>query len=145
MTKADLLTQIESNSLGVVSESIQEEGTLKNGTTYKKYNLNVLVQDGESPNFKNIPFTVLDEGGQNENAFFTQGYKSPQLAVARQAIDAYVSGLSNVIRYEIQSVNEETKDARVSVVENNGNGTATQKTYLVYKNGANPITHVELT
>lgn len=145
MNKTQLEEQIENDSLGIVKVELQEEGSLRNGTLYKKYNANVLVKEGESQNFKNIPFTVLDEGGANEEAFLTQGQKAPKLDVARKAVDSYMSGLPNVIRYTINTVNEETRDARVLVVEDNGDGTGTEKEYLVYKNGSSPVAHVSLT
>lgn len=144
MNKLELENQIESSSLGIVKVDLQEEGTLRSGKSYKKYNANVLVKDGDSQNFKNIPFTVLDEGGPNEDAFLTQGVKTPQLDQVRKAVTGYISQLPSVVRFSIGIVNEETLDARVQVVVANGDGTATEKTYLVYKNQGSPIQHLEL-
>lgn len=144
MTKTELIADIEANSIGVVTVALQEEGTLQNGKTFKKYNANVLAKEGESQNFKNIPFTVLDEGLAGEEAFLTQGLKKPALDVARKAIETYMATVPNVIRYVIGNVNEETRDARVVAIVNNGNGTASEKQFFVYKNGAEPITHVEI-
>lgn len=145
MTKAELETQLENDSLGVVAIKLQEEGSLASGKTYKKYTANVLAKEGDSQNFVNIPFTVLDEGGANEEAFLTQGRKAPQLDAVRKAVANYIKAQSEVIRFIITEVNEDTRDARVSVVADNGDGTATEKTYLVYKNGNQAITHVALT
>lgn len=145
MTKAELITQLGNDTLGVVSVTVQEQGSFEDGRTYHKYNANVLAKEGESQNFVNIPFTVIDEGNAGEEAFLTQNRQAPKLDQARKAVTNYMNTLSEVIRYTIGNVNEETKDARVNVVADNGNGTATEKVYFVYKNGNNPITHVELT
>lgn len=144
MTKAELLTQIENNSLGIVRTDVQEQGTFENGKTYTKYNVNVLAKEGDSQNFKNVPFTVVDEGKAGEDAFLTQGQKEPTLDVVRKAVATYVAGVTGVLRYKIGEVNEDTRDARVTVVVDNGDGTASEKQFMVYKNGTSPITHVEI-
>jgi len=144
MTKAELLTQIESDSLGVVHVQLQEEGTMQNGTTYKKYNANVFAKEGESQNFVNIPFTVLDEGGAGEDAFLTQGKNAPKLDQARKAVAGYMDSQADVIRYVIGQVNEVTRDARVTAIVSTGANTATEEQWVVYKDGSNPVNHVVL-
>lgn len=144
MTKSELLTQIEANSLGIVRVDQQETGALQNGKTFTKYNVNVLAKEGDSQNFKNIPFTVINEGQAGEEAFLTQGQKEPTLDAVRKAVSTYVKTIAGVLRFEIASVNEDTKDARVTAIVDNGNGTASQKNFMVYKNGTSPITHVEI-
>ena len=144
MTKAELLAKYEADSLGIVHTNLVEEGALENGKTYKKYNVNVLAVDGDSKNFINYPFTVVNEGQADEEAFSTQGRGEPKPDVVRNAISTYIDGLTEVVRYTIGQVDEDERYALVSVYVNNGDGTASQKQYFVYKDGTSPITHLVL-
>lgn len=147
MKKAELLTQIENDSLGIVKTEVVEQGTLENGKTYHKYNANVYVEQGGSSNFVNIPFTVLNEGETDEDARITQQKEVPKKSVARAAVEDYLDGLSpaTYIRYTITEVNEDDRSAKVSAVKDNGDGTGTEVRLFVYKNGGKPVEHVELT
>ena len=144
MTKAELLAKYEADSLGIVHTNLVEEGALENGKTYKKYNVNVLAVDGDSKNFINYPFTVVNEGQADEEAFSTQGRGAPKPDVVRNAIATYIDGLTEVVRYTIGQVDEDERYALVSAYVNNGDGTASLKQYFVYKDGTSPITHLVL-
>lgn len=144
MNKAELLADIESKALKVVSTT-EEVDAIKNAANVKQYLTNVMEQNGDSVRGRNIGWYTIDEGSAQEQAFY-RDVVVPK-SVARDAVVAYLKTKSPTpyIRFTIESVNEEQKSAFASVVKDNGDGTATEKRIMVFKNGAQPVNHVELT
>lgn len=144
MDKTELLADITAKSLKVVSTT-EEIDVAKNNAGVRSYITNVIEQNGERVTGRNIGWYTIDEGTANEKAFYRD--QIVPKSVARDLIDTYMVTISPspYIRYEIKSVNEENRSAEVSVIKDVGGGSATKLDILVYKNGGNPITHVELT
>lgn len=144
MNKSELLADIQAKSLKVVS-TIEEADAAKNAAGVKMYMTHVMEQRGDVVQGRNIGWYTLDEGTAQEQAFYRDQVVAKNNA--RDAVIAYMKTLSpaTYIRFSVLEVNEEIRSARVAVVKDNKDGTATEKHVFVFKNGTNPITHVELT
>lgn len=156
MNKQTLINEIESNSFGVASiEKVvagrnqdgtvtYDEGTLQNGKTYVKYNVNVFTATATGVLPKNIPVIVFNEGEVDEEAYYSQNNDTPQLTNIRTSVFTYLNTLP-YLDSTIEQVNEKEKRAFVRVVKDNGNNTASEIRVLIYKDDGQPIKHIELT
>lgn len=144
MNKTQLLADIESKVLKVVATK-EEADEVKNTVGVKMYVTHIMEQNGESVSGRNIGWYTIDEGTAQEKAFLRDAVNPKN--VARDAVITYLDGLSPTpyIRSTNVVVNEENLSATAQVVKDNGDGTATEKRVFVFKNGAKPIEHVELT
>ena len=141
MNKAELLADIEAKSLKVVA-ILEEQDAVKNGANVRSYIANVMEQNGDRVQGRNIGFYTIDEGTPDEVAYY-RDQVTPK-SVARTLVEDYMESLrpATFLWYRIDSVDEEQKVARVSVIDSSD---MTEKTIVVYKVGAQPITHAVLT
>ena len=144
MNKTELLADITAKALKVI-DTIEEVDSVKNSAGVKSYLTNVMEQNGETITGRNIGWYTIDEGQPSEQAFYRDEPKAKKDFTDK--FNNYLKGLlpETYIRYTLQSTNENDKSAKALVIKDNKDGTATEKTIFIYKNGANPIQHIELT
>lgn len=148
MTKSELLTDVEAKVLRVVS-TIEEPDAAKNAVNVKQYITHVLEQDGLVVRGRNIGWYVVDEGLPTEAAFYRDN--PTQKRSFADVVDNYANQITplvlltgSYIRAEVLSVNEKTRTAMLRAYKKNADQTATTVTLLVYKNGSQDLTHVEV-
>lgn len=144
MDKAELLADLAAKGLRVINVEQIADG-VKEAAGVTSYIANVMEQRGDTIAGRNIGFYVLDEGDPAEEAFYRD--LPQQKNVARDAMLTYLSGLvpSTYVRTKLESLNEDDRYGFAQAWKDNGDGTATEMRLLVWKDGANPIAHRELT
>lgn len=148
MLKQELLNDIAAKGLRVVS-TIEEPDTAKNAVGIKQYLTHVMEQDGDVVRGRNIGWYVFDEGLPTESAHYRDVPKTKR-SFADQ-IDNYCNQITPnaittgvYIRAIVDQVNEAEKTAFVTAYKKNADATAATVKLLVWKNGAQDITHVEI-
>jgi len=140
MTKAELLADIDAKVLKTV-KVFEEPDSDKNAAGVKMYIANVMEQKGDTITGRNIGFYTINEGQAGEEAYYRDQVNPKN--VAQAAVEAYLAGQA-LVRVVNMQVNEEKRFAVCEVVVDNGNSTASKETWFVYKDGANPVTHLKM-
>ena len=143
MNKVDLIADLNSKGLRVIAVT-QQSDPVKEAAGVNSYIANVMEQRGDTVTARNVGFYVMDEGEAGEVAYYRD--QLSQKNVAYDAMVSYIDGLTpaTYIRGEVQNVNEDGKYGFAKVYKDNGDGTAKEVQLIVFKNGANPIEHREL-
>ena len=144
MTKAELIADIGARGLRVVSVT-QQPDAAKEAVGINSYIANVMEQRGPVAAARNIGFYVFDEGQGGEAAYYRD-----QLNTKNAAFDAMVSYLNGLvpgtyIRYANPTVDEDERYGFAEAWKQIDGTTATRVQLIIWKDGANPITHRELT
>lgn len=148
MLKTELLADIAAKGLKVVS-TIEEPDTAKNAAGIKQYLTHVMEQEGTSVRGRNIGWYTFDEGLPTEAAYYRDIPSTKRNFI--DAVENYLNTITpanittgSYIRAEVTSVKEKEKTAVVKAFKKNADATATPVDLLVWKNGAQAITHVEI-
>lgn len=144
MTKQELLDEITSKALKVVN-TFEEPDDTKNAAGVKMYITHVMEQNGTQVKGRNIGWYTIDEGTAQEAAFYRDTVNTKN--VARDAVITYLTSKvtdGTFVRFSLKSVDEDDRSARATAVKSNGDGTASEVNLFVYKNGNDPIQHLEL-
>lgn len=145
MKKTEILADIESKVLKVISTTEDTEDTAKQNAGVRSYVTNVMEQKGDTIHARNIGWYTIDEDGAEEVALYRDILVPKNKA--RDAVISYLESKSPApyIRFRNVEVDEENLSATAEVIKDNGDGTATEKRVFIFKNGAKAIEHVELT
>ena len=116
--------------------------TGEDGKTIREGIINYAERVAGKMTKRNLGYYVYQEGEVDEAAEWRDPPRTKD--TARDALLTYLSGLS-YIRYRIGSIDEDDLYAFATVWKDNADGTATELNLIVWKDGGNPITHLELT
>jgi hypothetical protein len=133
MTKAELLADIEAKSLKVVAVA-EEVDSVKNTAGVRSYMANVMEQNGDSVQGRNIGFYTIEEGLPAEVAYYRDVVAIKK--DIRTKVENYLEGLrpATILSYAIISVDEVQKVARARIVTL---ADLTEREVIVYKVGTN--------
>lgn len=103
-TKADLLAEITSRSLRVIQTELEAD-TVQQAANINRYRVNALVVEGGRARAMDTFFYVIDEGTQNEEAYYRRKATDE---VVHSAVQAYVDSLipNTFARIKVTEVNE---------------------------------------
>jgi len=144
MNKSELELEITSKSLKVI-ETIEENDAKKNDANVKSYITNVMEQDGKSVRGRNIGWYTIDEGTENEQAFFRD---TP--VAKRDWIDKFTGMLNKLspetfLRFKIESVDEEDRSGYATVIKMNEDKTVSEMRIFMYRDTVgNENTYAEI-
>lgn len=117
--------------------------TLDNGTTVRKYSVNVAFDDKGTVQFQNIPVVVLNEGLASEEAKLSQGQEAPKPNVVQKAATAYLDAKvadGTFKTYAITEINEQHLYC-IATVTSLVAAVMTQREIMVHKPTNLPVTH----
>jgi len=136
MNKTELIADIAAKGLRVIATQ-QQSDPVKEAAGVNSYITNVLEQNGDRVTARNIGWYVMDEGLPEEVAWY-RDQPNPKNE-ARDAIEAHLDGIADIIRYRLETVNEEEQYAFATVWKDNGDTTATESRVFIWKDEAQPI------
>jgi len=133
MNKQELLADLETKSLKIVKTVEDTEDTAKNEAGVRSYTTNVMEQDGDVVQARNIGWYTINEGTDEEVAVLRDLPKTK-----RDWVDKFESMLNRLspktfLRFKIESVDEEDRSGYATVIQKNEDKTVSEVRIFMYR------------
>ena len=135
-SKANLIQQITNRSLRII-ETVLEQDSAQQAVGINRYRVNALVEEGGRVRARDTFFYVIDEGPQNEAAYYR---RKAEDEVVHAAVQNYVDSLTpgTFVRANVTEVDEENGFALADAYELSGQQ-VTLKKIIIARVGQNMV------